>query len=94
MLSWRLSNTLTSDFCVEAVQEAVTRYGPPEIFNMDHGCQFTSQEFTGLVQTHGIQISMDGTGQRRDSVFIGQLWPSFEYEQVYLQANEVVRAAR
>ncbi len=63
VLAWRLSNTLTTDFCLEAVQEAITRYGLPEIFNTDQGCQFTSQEFTGLLQAHGIQISRDGTGR-------------------------------
>ena len=62
VLAWRLSNTLTTDFCVDAVQEAITRYGTPEIFNTDQGCQFTSQEFTGLLKDHGIQISRDGRG--------------------------------
>ncbi len=65
VLAWRLSHTLTTDFCVDAVQEALTRYGPPEIFNTDQGCQFTSQEFTGLLHAHGIQVSMDGTGRWR-----------------------------
>ena len=62
VLTWRLSNTLTTDFCLESVQGALTRYGRPDIFNTDPGCQFTSQEFTGLLKDHGIQISMDGTG--------------------------------
>jgi hypothetical protein len=62
LLAWQLSNTLTTDFCTEAVQEAVTNYGPPTIFNTDQGCQFTSLEFTGILKAHGIQISMDGTG--------------------------------
>lgn len=91
--AWRLSNTLTTDFCVEAVQEAISRYGPPEIFNTDQGCQFTSQEFTGLLQTHGIQISMDGTGRWRDNVFVERLWRSLKYEEVYLHAYETVRDA-
>jgi putative transposase len=69
VLAWRLSNTLTTDFCLEAVQDAVVRYGLPEIFNTDQGCQFTSQEFTGLLNNHGIQISMDGKGCWRDNVF-------------------------
>jgi hypothetical protein len=60
VLAWRLSNTLTADFCLHAVREAITRSGKPEIFNTDQGCQFTSQEFTGLLEDHGIQISMDG----------------------------------
>jgi putative transposase len=94
VLAWRLSNTLTTDFCVEAVQEALTRYGCPEIFNTDQGCQFTSQEFTGLLQAHGIQISMDGTGRWRDNVFVERLWRSLKYEEVYLHAYETVGAAR
>jgi putative transposase len=94
VLAWRLSNTLTTDFCVEAVQEALTRYGCPEIFNTDQGCQFTSQEFTGLLQAHGIQISMDGTGQWRDNVFVERLWRSLKYEEVYLHAYETIREAQ
>jgi len=94
VLAWRLSNTLTTDFCVDAVQEAITRYGPPEIFNTDQGGQFTSQEFTGLLQTHGIQISMDGVGRWRDNVFVERLWRSLKYEEVYLHAYETVGAAR
>lgn len=93
VLAWRLSNTLTTDFCLEAVQEAVTRHGPPEIFNTDQGCQFTSQEFTGLLNDHGIQISMDGTGRWRDNVFVERLWRSLKYEEVYLHAYETVRDA-
>ena len=94
VLAWRLSNTLTTDFCVEAVQEAITRHGPPEIFNTDQGCQFTSQEFTGLLKSHGIQISMDGTGRWRDNVFVERLWRSLKYEEVYLHAYETVRDAQ
>ena len=94
VLTWRLSNTLTTDFCLEAVQEAITRYGSPEIFNTDQGCQFTSQEFTGLLQTHGIQISMDGIGRWRDNVFVERLWRSLKYEEVYLHAYETVGATR
>ena len=93
VLAWRLSNTLTTDFFLEAVQEAVTRYGPPEIFNADQGCQFTSQEFTGLLEDHGIQISMDGTGCWRDNVLVERLWRSLKYEEVYLHADETVRDA-
>jgi hypothetical protein len=70
VLSWRMSNTLTTDFCIEAVQEAINRYGEPEIFNTDQGCQFTSLEFTGLLKDNGIQISMDGKGCWRDNVFV------------------------
>ena len=94
VLAWRLSNTLTTDFCLEAVQEAITQYGKPEIFNTDQGCQFTSQEFTGLLNDHGIQISMDGRGGWRDNVFVERLWKSIKYEEVYLHAYETVRAAQ
>jgi len=93
VLAWRLSNTLTTDFCVEAVQEAISQYGCPEIFNTDQGCQFTSQEFTGLLKDHGIQISMDGTGCWRDNVFVERLWRSLKYEEVYLHAYETVHDA-
>jgi putative transposase len=93
VLAWRLSNTLTTDFCLEAVREAITQYGRPEIFNTDQGCQFTSQEFTGLLKDYGIQISMDGTGRWRDNVFIERLWRSLKYEEVYLHAYETVHDA-
>ncbi len=78
VLAWRLSNTFTTDFCVETVG----RYGPSEVFNTDQGCQFTSQEFTGLLAHHGIQISMDGKGCWRDNVFVERLWRSLKYEEV------------
>ena len=94
VLAWRLSNTLTTDFCREAVQEALARYGTPEIFNTDQGCQFTSLEFTSLLKEHGIQISMDGTGCWRDNVFVERLWKSIKYEEVYLHAYETVSAAQ
>ena len=94
VLAWRLSNTLTTDFCREAVQEALTSYGTPEIFNTDQGCQFTSLEFTGLLKEHGLQISMDGTGCWRDNVFVERLWKSIKYEEVYLHAYETVSAAQ
>ena len=93
VLAWRLSNTLMTDFCLDAVQEAITRYGLPTIFNTDQGCQFTSQEFTGLLTHHGIQISMDGKGCWRDNVFVERLWKSLKYEEVYLHAYETVSAA-
>ena len=86
VLSWRLSNTLTTDFCIEAVEEAIARYGKPEIFNTDQGSQFTSDEFTGLLKAMGIQISMDGKGCWRDNVFVERLWRTIKYEQVYLHA--------
>ena len=94
VLSWRVSNTLTSDFCVEAVEEAIARHGKPEIFNTDQGAQVTSDAFTGMLQEHGIAISMDGRGCWRDNVFVERLWRSIKYEEVYLHAYETVSAAR
>jgi putative transposase len=94
VLSWRVSNTLTTDFCLDAVREAIVRYGTPEIFNTDQGSQFTSSEFTGLLKEHGIQISMDGKGCWRDNVFVERLWKSVKYEEVYLKAYDSVSAAK
>jgi putative transposase len=94
VLSWRLSNSLTTDFCIEAVEEAIQRYGTPEIFNTDQGSQFTSQEFVGLIQGHGIQVSMDGKGRWVDNVFVERLWKSVKYEEVYLHAYDSVSQAR
>jgi putative transposase len=78
VLAWRLSNTLTTDFCLAAVQEASTRYGTPAIFNTDQGGQCTSQEFTGLLKDHGIQLSMDGKGCWRGNVLVERLWKSIK----------------
>jgi putative transposase len=94
VLSWRLSNTLTTDFCIEAMQEAMHRHGTPEIFNTDQGGQFTSTEFTQLLKANGIAISMDGRGQWRDNVFVERLWKSIKYEEVYLHAYETMGAAK
>jgi putative transposase len=94
VLSWRLSNTLTTDFCIEAMQEAMHRHGTPEIFNTDQGSQFTSTEFTQLLKANGIAISMDGRGQWRDNVFVERLWKSIKYEEVYLHAYETMGAAK
>ena len=94
VLSWRLSNTLTTDFCLDAVEEAVRRYGPPEIFNTDQGSQFTSHEFVELIQGHGIRLSMDGKGRWVDNVFVERLWKSVKYEEVYLHAYDSVTEAR
>ncbi len=94
VLSWRLSNTLTTDFCTEALQEAIDRYGTPEIFNTDQGSQFTSLEFTRMLKDNNIAISMDGRGCWRDNVFVERLWKSIKYEEVYLHAYETVSAAR
>ena len=94
VLSWRLSNRLAVDFCVEAIEEAIARFGAPEIFNTDQGSQFTSPVFTAVLKAHGIQISMDGKGRWRDNVFVERLWRSIKYEEVYLHAYESVSAAR
>jgi putative transposase len=94
VLAWRLSNTLTTDFCIEAVEDALNKYGTPGIFNTDQGSQFTSQEFTGLLKESGIRISMDGKGCWRDNVFVERLWRSIKYEEVYLHAYDSVTAAK
>jgi len=94
VLAWRLSITLTTDFCLEAVEEALARHGTPEIFNTDQGSQFTSAAFTGLLQEKGIRISMDGKGCWRDNVFVERLWRSVKYEEVYLRAYASVSEAR
>ncbi len=84
VLSWRLSNSMDADFCVEALQEAIDIYGPPQIFNTDQGSQFTSQDFIGTLTNAGIKISMDGRGRYLDNIFIERLWRSLKYEAVYL----------
>ena len=94
MLAWRLSNTLTADPCVEALEEAILKYGPPEIMNTDQGSQFTSLAFIRVLEQNTIQISMDGKGCWRDNVFIERLWKSVKYEEVYLHGYETVSAAR
>jgi putative transposase len=86
VLSFRTSNTLTTDFCVEALTEALTKHGRPEIFNSDQGAQFTAHEFTRVLHEQGIRISMDGRGRWIDNVFIERLWRSLKYEEVYLNA--------
>jgi putative transposase len=86
VLAWRLSNTQDTAFCVEALEEAIERYGCPEIFNTDQGSQFTSAAWTDVLKHHGIRISMDGKGQWMDNVFIERLWRSLKYECVYLNA--------
>ncbi|MBU2489602.1 MAG: IS3 family transposase [Proteobacteria bacterium] len=93
-LSWRLENTLDADFCVAALEEALDRHGPPEIFNTDQGSQFTSQDFTGALKDAGVRISMDGKGRWMDNVMIGRLWRSLKYESVYLYAFETGSEAR
>ena len=93
VLSWRVSITLDSAFCIAAVEEAIARHGPPEIFNTDQGAQFTSAAFTGLLLDHGIRISMDGRGCWRDNIFVERLWRSLKYEEVYLHAYDSVSSA-
>ena len=85
VLSWRISNTMDTAFCVDCLKEALQRYGNPEIFNTDQGCQFTSESFTGVLKNHGIAISMDGRGRALDNIFVERLWRSVKYEDVYLK---------
>ena len=94
VLSWRLSVTMDTHFCLAAVEDAIGKYGKPEIMNTDQGSQFTSKAFTGLIQDNGIKISMDGKGAWRDNVFVERLWRSVKYEEVYLHAYESVAADR
>ena len=94
VLSWRLSNTLDTEFCVDALQEALARYGKPAIFNTDQGCQFTSETFTDVLKKNDIRISMDGKGRWMDNVFIERLWRSLKYEEVYLKAYGSVQVAK
>ena len=94
VLAWRLSITLEVEFCLDAVEDALARYGRPEIFNTDQGSQFTSAAFTGLLLDNMIAISMDGRGSWRDNVFVERLWRSVKYEEVYLRAYDSVGDAR
>jgi putative transposase len=94
VLAWRLSNTLTADFCVEALEEAIETHGMPEIVNTDQGSQFTSLEFVQAVTGRGIALSMDGKGCWCDNVFVERFWRSLKYEEVYLHAYDTVSEAR
>jgi putative transposase len=94
VLSWRLSITMDTSFCIEAVQEALEKYGSPDIFNTDQGSQFTSEAFTSVLRDKNIAISMDGKGAWRDNVFVERLWRSVKYEEVYLKAYASVAEAR
>jgi putative transposase len=94
VLAWRLSNSMTVDFCLDALEAAIRDFGPPGILNTDQGSQFTGTAFVGLVQQHGIQLSMDGKGSWRDNLFIERLWKSVKYEEVYLHAYDSVTEAR
>lgn len=94
VLSWRLSNTLDSSFCVEALEEAIEKYGCPRIFNTDQGSQFTAEVFTETLRTRGISISMDGKGRWMDNVFIERLWKSVKYEDIYIKAYGSITEVR
>ncbi len=94
VLAFRVSNTLDTSFCIDALNEAIETYGAPEIFNTDQGSQFTSEDFTGVLKQHDIRISMDGKGRWVDNVFVERLWRSVKYEEVYLRAYESIAEAR
>ncbi len=94
VLSWRLSNSMDTTFCIEALNEAIAKYGTPEIFNTDQGAQFTSEDFTRILKESEIKISMDGKGRWMDNVFVERLWRSLKYEEVYLKAYDSVAEAR
>jgi putative transposase len=94
VLAWRVSNTLDTSFCIEALNEAIETYGAPAIFNTDQGSQFTSEDFTGVLKQHDIRISMDGKGRWVDNVFVERLWRSVKYEEVYLRAYDSIGDAR
>lgn len=94
VMAHRLSNTMTTDFCIEALDEALTRFGAPEIFNTDQGAQFTDSDFTDRLKAHGIAISMDGKRRWIDNVFIERLWRTVKYEEVYLKAYASLSDAR
>jgi putative transposase len=94
VLSWRVSIDMAADFCIEAVEDALAKYGRPTIFNTDQGSQFTGSAFTALLLKHEIKISMDGKGAWRDNVFVERIWRSVKYEEVYLRAYGGVAEAR
>ena len=94
VLTWRLSNTMDTEFCIEALEEAIAKYGKPDIFNTDQGSQFTSPRFTHILKEANIKISMDGKGRWMDNVFIERLWRSMKYECVYLYTFETATEAR
>ena len=94
ILSWRLSNTMETDFCVDALQAAIRDYGCPEIFNTDQGAQFTSATFTNVLKEHDIQISMDGKGCYRDNIFVERLWRTVKYEHLYTRAFDNLKEVK
>lgn len=94
VLSWRLSTSLETGFCVEALKDALEKYGKPEIFNSDQGSQFTSDEFTGILESHGIKISMDGRGRALDNVFVERLWRTVKYDNIFIRDYRTVKECR
>ena len=94
VLAWRLSTGMDTGFCVEALREALDRYGSPDIFNADQGVQFTSAAFTSVLTASGVRISMDGKGRYLDNIFIERLWRSLKYEDIYIKAYDSVPEAR
>jgi putative transposase len=94
VLAFRVSNTLATDFCIAALEEALHRYGAPEIFNTDQGSQFTDEDFTAVLAAKDVRISMDGKGRWIDNVFVERLWRSVKYESIYLHAYETPREVR
>jgi len=94
ILSWRISNTLDTAFCVEALQEALSRYGAPEIFNTDQGAQFTSNAFTQVLKDNHVAISMDGRGRCQDNILVERLWWTLKHQYIYLHAFDTGKALR
>jgi putative transposase len=94
VLAWRVSNAMTTEFCVDALEEALARFGDPEIFNTDQGSQFTAEDFTAPLLAKSVRVSMDGKGRWVDNVFIERLWRSVKYEEIYLHAYETVREVK
>jgi len=94
VLAWRVSIGMETEFCVEALQDALNRYGQPEVFNTDQGVQFTSGDFLAELETRGVRVSMDGKGRFLDNIFIERLWRSLKYEEVFIKAYDSVAEAR
>ncbi len=90
VLSWRVSNSMDASFCVDCLEDAISSYGAPEIFNTDQGSQFTSEDFTKVLKREGVQISMDGRGRALDNIFVERLWRNVKYEDVYLKGYSTV----
>jgi putative transposase len=94
VLAFRVSNSLDTRFCIDALEEALQQHGSPEIFNSDQGCQFTAEDFTAVLKAHQVRISMDGRGRCLDNVFVERLWRSLKYEDIYLRAYATLAEAR